>query len=431
MHSSAGGADQGARIPRLAPGWEERGKALSPAEGFLLSRIDGHTSWALLRQIGGLPPEEVDHTLEAWVSAGLVVVDAAELATDDQADPPGGSSASAAAPEPEEAAIDPSLELDPDLQRRILALELRLDDAGYHELLGVDRGADARAIKLAYFRLSKEYHPDRYFRRKIGDFDKRLDRIFKRVVEAYELLSDPTTRAEIERTMPPPPPRAAPEEGAYREAGAGRSDALEPPPQAPGGYRKPSRMENLERLRRRFKIPKKILAERQFKARQFFQAAQVAAHQKSWLEAAASARLAIAFDPWNRSYKEGFANIQSEVHKVRADDLVERAEQAPGRDALRLLEEALHYRPSDGALNLRVARLALEAGEVERALEYAADACDLAPDDVASHVTLCRALRRSGRTAEAREALGRAAHLEPKNPDVLAEDRFLKRGVTR
>jgi len=431
MHSSAGGADKSARIPRLAPGWEERGKALSPAEGFLLSRIDGHTPWSLLRQMGGLSPEEVDRTLEAWQEAGLVVVQSAELAPGDEEAPRGDGAGPAAAPEPDDAAVDPSLELDPDLQRRILAYELRLDDAGYHELLGVDRGADARAIKLAYFRLSKEYHPDRYFRRKIGDFDKRLDRIFKRIVEAYELLSDPTTRAEIERSMPPPRPRAAPEEGAYRETGGGRSDAIDAPSQPPRGYRTPSRMENLERLRRRFKIPKKILAERQFKARQFFQAAQVAAHQKSWLEAAASARLAIAFDPWNRSYKEGFAKIQSEVHKVRAGDLVEQAEHAPRGEALRLLEEAVHYRPSDGALNLRVARLAIEAGEIERAVEYATDACDLAPEDVATHVTLCRALRRSGRAAEAREALDRASHLEPKSPDVLAEDRFLKRGVTR
>ena len=44
------------RVPRLAPGWERCGLTLSPAEGFLLSRIDGSTPWALLREIGGLAP---------------------------------------------------------------------------------------------------------------------------------------------------------------------------------------------------------------------------------------------------------------------------------------------------------------------------------------------------------------------------------------
>lgn len=431
MHSSGGGTGKDQRIPRLAPGWEVRGKALSPAEGFLLSRIDGHTPWALLRHIGGLPPEEVDRTLEAWLESGLVVVEAsAEIASD--SDAASAADRDEAPAEPDASAVDPSLDLAPELQREILVFEQRLDEVGYHEILGVGRGADAREIKLAYFRLSKTYHPDRYFRRRIGDFDQRLDRIFKRVVEAYELLSDPTTRAEIERSMPPPPPRVAPEEGAYREAQAGRSDPIGKPAPQPRGYRTPSRMENLERLRQRFKIPRKMLAERQFKARQFYQAAQVAAHQKSWLEAAASARLAIAFDPWNRSYKEGFAEIQSEVHRVRADELREQADETHVQaEALRLIEEALSYRPSDPDLNLRAARLALATGELERALEYARDACELAPEEAGAHVALCRALRRSGRGREAREALDRAAHLEPRNPDVLSEQKHLKRAPAR
>ena len=52
-------------VPRLAPGWEARGAGLSPAEGFLLSRIDGSTSWRVLRQIAGVSPEEVDRIVWA------------------------------------------------------------------------------------------------------------------------------------------------------------------------------------------------------------------------------------------------------------------------------------------------------------------------------------------------------------------------------
>ena len=55
---SAGGAMQGAanqrldtaKVLRLAPDWERKGRDLSPQEGFLLSRIDGHTPWATLRE---------------------------------------------------------------------------------------------------------------------------------------------------------------------------------------------------------------------------------------------------------------------------------------------------------------------------------------------------------------------------------------------
>ena len=46
-------------------------------------------------------------------------------------------------------------------------------------------------MKKAYFKLSKEFHPDRYFRKEIGPYGERLDRIFKKVLEAHEILSDP------------------------------------------------------------------------------------------------------------------------------------------------------------------------------------------------------------------------------------------------
>ena len=42
---------------------------------------------------------------------------------------------------------------------------------------------------LTFF--SKEFHPDRYFRKQIGPYTRRLERIFKKVLEAHEILSDP------------------------------------------------------------------------------------------------------------------------------------------------------------------------------------------------------------------------------------------------
>ncbi len=415
MRSSAGGSDADRRLPRLAPGWERAATALNPAEGFLLSRIDGHTPWGVLREIGALLPEEADLALESWVQTGLVLLEEAPRR-------PRPVEAPARAPESSgEDPIDPELDLDVELQRRIVAFEASLASASYHETLGVDRGADARQIKRAYFQLSKQFHPDRYFRRNVGAHAARLDRIFKHVSLAYELLSDPATRAEIERSMASGPPA----EGAYRMNGAGAAEERAPAK----GYRKPTRMENLERLRSRFKLPAKALAERRFKARQFFQSARAAAHQKSWLEAAASARLAIAFDPWNAAYKEGFAEIQAEVHAARAIALLEQADGAGAQsDALKLLEEAIHYRPADTALHARAARLALELGQLEDAQEYAESACDLEPDRAEHRLLLCRALRRRGDAAGARDALDAAAKLAPGDAEIAAERKLLRRG---
>jgi len=407
MHSSDGASDQAERIPRLAPGWAPEDVALTPAEGFLISRIDGRTPWIALRQIGGVSPEQVDDYLERWVETGAV-----ELIQISRESP------REQGPVDAEAEYDPSLDLSEEFQRRIVEYEASLELSSYHDLLGVERGADAQTVKRAYFALSKEFHPDRYFRKSTGSYAERLDRIFKKMVEAYELLSDPSTRAELERSMDAEPPQDDP--GAYRQSERGAAERIGG--NKPRGYRTPTRMENLARLRRRFKIPKKLLAERQVKARQLFQAAQVSAHQDRWIDAAVSVRLAIAFDPWNKEYKEGFGKIQSNVHRLRAVDLLKQAEDAGCQaEAMRLLEESIGYQPMDPVANARAAKLALELGELDHAREYAETACEVEPDVVRHHVILCRTLRRMGRTQAAREALEQATNLDAADPQVKAE----------
>ena len=48
------------RSLRLCLGSDPTSLVLSAAEGYLLSRIDGHTPWRVLRETGGLGAEEVD-----------------------------------------------------------------------------------------------------------------------------------------------------------------------------------------------------------------------------------------------------------------------------------------------------------------------------------------------------------------------------------
>src|SRR5215469_3760217 len=63
----------------------------------------------------------------------------------------------------------------------------------YYELLGVPRAADEAAIKAAFRKLAKEYHPDR----KNGC--KESEAHFKAINEAYDVLKDPQKRAAYDR----------------------------------------------------------------------------------------------------------------------------------------------------------------------------------------------------------------------------------------
>lgn len=62
----------------------------------------------------------------------------------------------------------------------------------YYEILGVERDADDNAIKSAYRKLARQYHPDV---NKSEDAEER----FKEINEAYEVLSDADKRTAYDR----------------------------------------------------------------------------------------------------------------------------------------------------------------------------------------------------------------------------------------
>jgi tetratricopeptide (TPR) repeat protein len=194
-------------------------------------------------------------------------------------------------------------------------------------------------------------------------------------------------------------------------------------------------MDHLARLRARFKIPKHLLAERRTRAREFYGAFKVASARGRWLEAASNARLAIAFDPGEREYKQGFAEVQGEVHRVRAETLVEKADDclAAGRpeEGLRLCEEALGFRPGDAAVNHAAARLALEANDLERAREYAEQAAELGPGECPHHAVLAKVWRLLGDRDRARESVQQALRIDPRDLDARSEMDALRRLARR
>src|SRR6202041_1444183 len=62
----------------------------------------------------------------------------------------------------------------------------------YYEVLGVARGADAEAVKRAYRKLARKYHPD-------VSKEKNAESKFKELQEAYEVLRDTEKRAAYDQ----------------------------------------------------------------------------------------------------------------------------------------------------------------------------------------------------------------------------------------
>ncbi|MES1188850.1 MAG: DnaJ domain-containing protein [Myxococcales bacterium] len=86
-----------------------------------------------------------------------------------------------------------------ELRLELQALSARL--AGTHyQVLGVPADASPSVIQNAFFALAKKWHPDR-LRPEVADLKDQASRVFSRVSEASQVLSDPSTRKAYDESL--------------------------------------------------------------------------------------------------------------------------------------------------------------------------------------------------------------------------------------
>jgi hypothetical protein len=83
---------------------------------------------------------------------------------------------------------EPGVDLDSDRRREILDTFYRLDHLDHYQLFGLERDADKKDIREAYFRLSKLFHPDTLYGKRLGSYKVKMEAVFRRLTDAYEVL---------------------------------------------------------------------------------------------------------------------------------------------------------------------------------------------------------------------------------------------------
>ena len=63
--------------------------------------------------------------------------------------------------------------------------------------MGVREDAAEAEIRKAYFRLAKEYHPDRHLQKEMSELKNELESLFGRITEAYNILIDEEKRGNM------------------------------------------------------------------------------------------------------------------------------------------------------------------------------------------------------------------------------------------
>ncbi len=107
---------------------------------------------------------------------------------------------------PLEEILEPVSQEEETFIKRVNELYLKLDSLSPEELLEVDKKADIETIKGNYYRLIKEFHPDRYFTSSDQSIKDKLIAIFEAIKMAYSILEEDL------RSIPPDKLKAVEEE---------------------------------------------------------------------------------------------------------------------------------------------------------------------------------------------------------------------------
>lgn len=222
---------------------------LTPADGYVLSRVDGTMSAREILQLIPMVPEDTMRSLFGLVCTGVLefLPVPPKVAPKPDAKPlgrpsPGPASVNAApampaaSPPTPDALPTPALAgaataLDPAREarrREILEASEGLKTKTHFEILGIPKASNQAQVKDAYFKLARRFHPDTHHDPSLADLADKIEAIFIRLGEAYEVLRNPRSRSSYENDLASRTPRV--------QTAGGTPGTPEPPPAVDPAY---------------------------------------------------------------------------------------------------------------------------------------------------------------------------------------------------
>jgi tetratricopeptide (TPR) repeat protein len=174
---------------------------LTPSEAFVLSRLDGSRKLSSLVAISSLSPGEALSTVYALKAAGVVNVGSSPLPTPMPAmtsATPQRTGGSPDLPIVDESTLSPSALAERENVRKLAEMATRID---HYRALGLRGGAGEDAIDSAWASIKQRYSPERASNEHLRDMRPQLGTIVDRANEAYEVLSDRSSRQRYDAIL--------------------------------------------------------------------------------------------------------------------------------------------------------------------------------------------------------------------------------------
>jgi curved DNA-binding protein CbpA len=432
-----------ARVPKLRSGCDIRSLPLTPADGFLLSRVDASADEQELAMTTGFAIEQVARMLDRLVALGAVeyesrVTSRTRPHAPDDALPP---------PPPRE----DDVEIDLARRRRIDDLYARLDQLTHYALLGVEETAGTKQVKAAFHALAAELHPDRFFRKRLGPYQQKIEAIFSRLTLAHDVLVSvrraaydeelarrsagrtpvepgPTQQAATQHA-PAPSSRVGPDEQRRlrREALARRLSGtyakvtpvvrVELPAEEPDPEMAQCAAEIVRRHQERA-VAEARAVETARGLEQARRALDRGDHEGAILAFRAAATLVPDDGEVQKTCDEGIRRAQRALADVHWAQAQEEEREARWEEAACCYTVVCTGRPGDARAHERAANAWLRVGDLRRAVEMARKAIELDPCSAMFRITLARAYGAAHLDTSFHGELERALELAPGDAKV-------------
>ena len=287
--------------------------------------------------------------------------------------------------------LSEDVDIDPGRRREILYFVASMDGWTHWQVLELPWNASADQARNAYREKAKVFHPDRYPGQRLGSFRARLERIFRRLTEARDVLGDEGTRAAYARRTAPP------EEVARAAARQIENDAR-------------------SRERRARMARSNPMVSRVARVRELLERGRRAMEEERYADASRDFLTASAMDPTATEARTLAEQARRKASAGKARDLWEKARAAELQHDLDraqfLAEAAAEAEPGEPRYGVYVARVALQRGALETARFRAEAAVRSAPTLATAHEVLGEILAVQGDASGAKRALERALELD-------------------
>ena len=273
---------------------------------------------------------------------------------------------------------------------RIKKMHTLISNRDFYKLLNVHQNSSADEIKKSYYAISRQWHPDRFFRKETGEYAPMLEQIFIGINQAFKTLSNIEEKTLFDKQ--------------YIATVDSSSEASE---------RKKSTGKKSEILN---KVKQGIESQKR-KARSFFELGKKQLASEKPMEAAASLHVAYKLEPDNEAYQALYKKARKIAREEKAKTIFAQAENAENyqnyHDAIRLYREAIEYNISDARAYARLAYLIEKlAPDVRETIRLMRLAVQNAPENPEYRCILAEIYAREGMERNARREFNEALSLQ-------------------